>query len=100
MVAVVDLGKSRPLEPDWRTKHMKRVIFGLMIAVLLAALAFSVVGCEQAQQAIDTLDRAKAVKADAEKKAKEIQDKARGLISGNNGEASEKQSDKGGEEDD
>ena len=74
---------------------MKHMLFVLMITAFIASL----VGCEQAQQALDTVDKAKSVKGDIEKKAKEVKEKARDLISGSNGGGSGDK-EKGGREQD
>ena len=74
---------------------MKHMLFVLMITAFITSL----VGCEQAQQALDTIDKAKSLKGDIEKKAKEVTEKARDLIPGSNvGAAGDK--DKGGQEQD
>jgi hypothetical protein len=63
---------------------MKCVLTILMIATLVSSL----VGCEQAQQALDTVDKAKSFKDDIEKKANEVKEKALELIPGSGGEGS------------
>jgi hypothetical protein len=74
---------------------MKRILFVLMVFAFITSL----VGCEQAQQALDTIDKAKSLKGDIEKKAKEVSEKARDLIPGNSrGGSGEKE--KGGQEQD
>ncbi len=60
---------------------MKQVLFVLIIAALASGLA----GCDQAQQALDTIDKAKSFKDDIEKKAKDVKEKALGLIPGESG---------------
>jgi len=62
---------------------MKRMLFVLMIV----AFATTLVGCEQAQQALDTVDKAKAFKDDVEKKAKDVADKAKGFMPGSTGKS-------------
>jgi hypothetical protein len=59
---------------------MKHMLFVLTIIAFLTSL----VGCEQAQQALDTIDKAKSFKDDIEKKAKKVTEKARDLIPGSN----------------
>jgi hypothetical protein len=60
---------------------MKRTLFVLMIVASVTTL----IGCEQAQQALDTVDKAKAFKDDIEKKARDAADKAKGFMPGENG---------------
>jgi hypothetical protein len=74
---------------------VKRIIYGLLVGILIMGLF----GCDQAQQALDTIDKAKAFKNDFEKKAKDIQDKARELIPGSTQKNSNRQEDKGNEKD-
>jgi hypothetical protein len=57
---------------------MKHMLFVLMITAFITSL----VGCEQAQQALNTIDKAKSLKGDIEQKAKEVTEKARDLIPG------------------
>jgi hypothetical protein len=57
---------------------MKRLMLGLMIVAVLTGLA----ACDQAQQALDAIDKAKAFKDDVQKKASEVTIKARELIPG------------------
>ena len=74
---------------------MKHMLFVLMITAFITSL----VGCEQAQQALDTIDKAKSFKGDIEKKAKELKETALNLISGSSGGGSgDKQ--RGGQEQD
>jgi hypothetical protein len=69
------------LHPLRRAKQMKRILFVLMITAFITSL----VGCEQAQQALDTIDKAKSFKGDIEKKANEVKEKALELIPGRSG---------------
>ena len=59
---------------------MKRMLFVPTITAFISSLA----GCEQAQQTLDTIDKAKSIKGDIEKKAKEVTEKVRNLIPGSN----------------
>jgi hypothetical protein len=70
---------SRKDEVSRRVKQVKSIMFGLMIIVFALGLA----GCDQAQKALDTIDKAKAITDDVQKKAKEVTDSARSLIPGN-----------------
>jgi hypothetical protein len=74
---------------------MKRMLFVLMIVAFVTTL----VGCEQAQQALDTIDKAKAFKDDIEKKAKDVSDKAKGFIPGSLGKSQGEKEEKDGEQD-
>jgi hypothetical protein len=67
-----------------RRRAMKQALTILMIAGLFLCLT----GCEQAQQALDTIDKAKSFKSDIEKKANEVKEKARSLIPGSGGDGS------------
>jgi biopolymer transport protein ExbB/TolQ len=73
---------------------MKRTLFVLMIAIFVSTL----VGCEQAQQALDTVDKAKAFKDDIEKKAKDVADKAKDFIPGSSGKSQGDKEKKDGEQ--
>jgi hypothetical protein len=74
---------------------MKRILFVLMIFAFIT----SFVGCDQAQQALDTIDKAKSLKGDIERKANEVKEKALDLIPGNSkGGSGDKE--KGGQEKD
>jgi hypothetical protein len=59
--------------------EMKSIIPGLAVAMFVLLFA----GCDQAQKAIDTIDKAKAIKDSVEKTAREVTDKARELVPGN-----------------
>ena len=63
---------------------MKYLVLISALTIFVASLG----GCEQAQQALDTIDKAKSIKNDVEKKSKEFGDKVRGLIPGGEGESS------------
>jgi hypothetical protein len=73
---------------------MKRMLFVIMIVAFVATL----VGCEQAQQALDTVDKAKAFKDDIEKKAKDVADKAKGFMPGSAGKSAGAKEEKDGEQ--
>jgi hypothetical protein len=79
-----------------REKRMKQLMLGLVIAVFVMSFA----ACDQAQKALDTVDKAISIKDDVEKKAKEVTDKARNLIPGNNREGGKDQGEKDSEKDD
>ncbi len=70
-----------------------------LVRFIVAVFVFGLAGCEQAQQAIDTIGKAKSFKDDVGKKAKEVKDSALGLIPGNNRESSKDQGDGDGEGD-
>lgn len=68
--------------------------------LLTAALLVTFTGCDQAQKALDTIDKAKSLKAEVEKKAKEVTDKARELIPGSSGESAKEKGDGDSENED
>ncbi len=74
---------------------MKYLLFALLGAFLIA----SFVGCDQAQQALDTIDKAKSFKGDIDKKVKEVKDKARDLVAGSRSEGSGDQGKEGQDRD-
>jgi hypothetical protein len=57
---------------------MKRTLYVLSIVFFMS----SYVGCEQAQQALGTIDKAKSFKDDIEKKFKEVANTAKDFIPG------------------
>ncbi len=63
---------------------MKRSMLVIMIFLFMGSL----VGCEQAQQALDTVEKTKSLKEDVEKKANEVKGKVADLIPGNKKEGS------------
>ena len=78
---------------------MKNVLF---VFVMIALLAGSL-GCDRTQQALDAVDKAKSLKDDIEKKAKEVKEKAQGIIptkeandEGENGKKGQDKDQKGG----
>jgi cell division protein FtsL len=72
----------------------------LVAAFAVAAFAVSLAACDRAQKALDTVGKAKSLKEDVEKKAKEVTDKARELIPGYNRGESGSQKEGDGEKDD
>jgi hypothetical protein len=80
---------------------MKRVLITMFVIALLSS---GFVGCEQAQQAFDAVDKVKSFKDDIEKKGKEVKEKARYLLpeigGGASGEKEKEDNDKGGTEKD
>jgi hypothetical protein len=57
---------------------MKQIPFVIMICFFLT----SFLGCEKADEALRTFDKAKTVKEDIDKKIREVKDKAQGIIPG------------------
>lgn len=77
---------------------MKKIICVVTIAAFLAGTT----ACEQAQQAIDTVDKAKVLKDDIQKKTNEVKKKALELIPGSSaaegrGEKDKKDERRGGQ---
>jgi hypothetical protein len=74
---------------------MKKMV---LILTLVAFISSGLIRCEQAQQALDTVDKAKAFKDDIEKKAKDVAEKARGFMPGSTGKSEgEKEKKEGGQ---
>lgn len=67
----------------------------LFLAFIIGTLVMGLIACEQAQQAFDTIDKAKVLKDDIEKKANEVREKAVELIPGPLGEAGDNKDKKG-----
>lgn len=75
---------------------MKRLMFGL----IAFAFALGLAGCDQAQNALDAIDKAQSFKDNIEKKTKEVTDRARDLIPGNKRENRKEQGASDGEKND
>lgn len=52
----------------------------LIAALVIGAFVVTSLGCERADQARQALDKAKALKESLEKKAREVQDSAKGVL--------------------
>jgi type II secretory pathway component PulM len=59
-----------------RMNRMKHLITVLVIGIFIVAS----LGCERADQARQALDKAKALKESLEKRAREVQDSAKGVL--------------------
>jgi hypothetical protein len=68
-----------------------------LLILVIIFFASGLVGCEQAQQALDAVDKAKSLKGDIEKKANEVKDKALGLVPRNTGKGKSEEEKKGGD---
>ena len=67
---------------------MKEILMILTITAVVSGLY----GCDQAQKALDTVDKAISLKNDVEKKAKDVKEKAFGLIPGSGADSGGKNS--------